>query len=124
MPITLTGTDDLGSALSLTTTSDSIGTYGFAHTSSWGADSYVVTFGLVSGFSGFTARAAAGQEQVDSNADATGAPPYSSSPTRPTSRSTSATWRRGRCRSSPTSPAPEAEAAAARTGTVTAENSC
>jgi hypothetical protein len=73
IPVTLTGTDDLGNAVSLTTTSDSSGTYGFAHLRSSGNAPYVVTFGLPTGYSGFTTKTAAGQELVDSNADATGA---------------------------------------------------
>ena len=73
IPVTLTGTDDLGNAVSLSTTTDAGGTYGFAHLRSSGNGPYVVTFGLPAGYSGFTAKTAAGQELVDSNADATGA---------------------------------------------------
>lgn len=72
VPVTLSGTDDLGNTVNLSTTSDADGKYSFAGLRSSGADGYTVTFTKLAQAEGFTTRSASGVDAAkDSNPDAT-----------------------------------------------------
>jgi hypothetical protein len=71
IPVTIVGTDDLGNAVSLTTTSDADGHYAFDHLRSSDASGYTLTFGTPAGGE-FTEQHTTGVDAaLDSNADVT-----------------------------------------------------
>ncbi|MFV0252173.1 MAG: SdrD B-like domain-containing protein [Beutenbergiaceae bacterium] len=73
VPVTLTGTDDLGNTISLSTRTGDDGRYSFAGLRGAGSAGYTVTFGLPAGASGFTtANVAEGGDAADSDADTDG----------------------------------------------------
>ncbi|MDO5084191.1 MAG: SdrD B-like domain-containing protein [Arachnia propionica] len=69
--VKLTGTDDLGNAVSLTTTTDDEGHYQFANLRAAGAGGYVVTFEKIPGAT-FTTKGQGDDRATDSNVDAEG----------------------------------------------------
>ncbi|MDO5067425.1 MAG: SdrD B-like domain-containing protein [Propionibacteriaceae bacterium] len=69
--VTLTGTDDLGNDVSLTTTTDDAGQYQFANLRAAGPGGYVVNFEKIPGAT-FTKKAEGDDRAVDSNVDAEG----------------------------------------------------